>query len=335
MIINNHNTDEQVYVIAEIGNNHEGSFELAKELITLAFNSGVNAVKFQTFQTHLFVSEKYNPERYQQLSKYALSFDQFTALYQHANELGIDFIATPFDLESARFLEDKVVAYKIASSDLTFYPMIEMLAKTNKPLIFSTAFHDLVQIQETLQFISKFRKISKDNVAILHCVGNYPTLPEDAQLRSIDYLKSTIENVEIGYSDHTIGNLGSTLAVAKGARIIEKHFTIDHNYSNFHDHKISANPSEMKELVTSIRMVDVYSGTFDKIINTKEFDIKKLVTRRIVAKQTIPSGKQISLEDITWIRLDNGFKAGEENLILGKTAKVDIASGDVITSEMI
>lgn len=335
MIIHKHNTDDQVYVIAEIGNNHEGDFELAKELITLAYNAGVNAVKFQTFQTHLFVSEKYNPERYQQLSKYALSFDQFTALYHHAKDLGIDFIATPFDLESARFLEDKVVAYKIASSDLTFYPMIEMLAKTDKPLIFSTAFHDLAHIQETLQFIRKFRKISRDNVAILHCVGNYPTLPEDAQLRSIDYLKSTIENVEIGYSDHTIGNLGSTFAVAKGARIIEKHFTIDHNYSNFHDHKISANPSEMKELVTSIRMVDVYSGTFDKIINTKEFDIKKLVTRRIVAKQTIPSGKLISLEDITWIRLDNGFKAGEENLILGKTAKVDIASGDVITSEMI
>jgi N,N'-diacetyllegionaminate synthase len=334
MIINKKTTSEKVYIIAEIGNNHEGSFEVAKELIFKAAETGVDAVKFQTFNTDFYVSKKYNIDRYNQLKKFEFSQIEFSDLADIAKQKGLDFISTPFDLQSAFFLENIVSAFKISSSDLNFYPLVKFVSQTSKPLILSTGFHSFEEIQLTIDYITQYREISKDNLSIMHCVGNYPTLPQDAQLNTIDFLKNHFPHIEIGYSDHTIGNLASMVAVSKGVRIIEKHFTLDHNFSNFHDHKISADPNELNKLVSNIRELEIYLGSYSKIVNQKEIEIKKQITRRIVANKRINIGHQISWDDFTWIRLENGFKAGDEHLLIGKIAKREIEEGSFFSNDM-
>jgi N,N'-diacetyllegionaminate synthase len=331
MKIGNLNTSEKVLIIAEIGNNHEGSFENAIELVKKAAETGVDAVKFQTFRTDNFVSRS-NTARYNQLKSYELSYEQFEKLSELARSLGLLFISTPFDLDSAEFLYRIVDAYKIASGDNNFYALIEKVARKERPLIISLGGTTAEEVSKIFQFVSEFRSTEelRENLAMLHCVCSYPVPPEEANLLAIKYLAENLDCTS-GYSDHTIGIDAALLSVALGARVIEKHFTLDNNFSDFRDHKLSANPQDMKTLVEKVRLASSMLGSFEKRIMDCEIPILVNVRRSLVARENLRAGHKISISDIQWLRPSGGLSPGQEHLLLGKTTKRDIACGDQIT----
>ncbi|MHA1492197.1 MAG: N-acetylneuraminate synthase family protein [Promethearchaeota archaeon] len=334
MIIQNLNTKKEIIVIAEIGNNHEGNYALAKKMIGLAAQAGAGAVKFQTIIPEKLISSL-QKERIKQLKRFQLTYDEFKKLSNVAKKKNILFLSTPFDIESAKFLEPLVSAYKIASGDNNFYPMIEVIAKTGKPIIMSTGLMEFKEIKKSIDFINKIWKKNgiKQDLAILHCVAAYPTPLDQANLLSIKQLQGL--NVTVGYSDHTLGIQAATLAVALGARIIEKHFTIDKNYSNFHDHQLSADPKEMKLLIENIKIAQKLLGQDKKKIQNSEKDNLSALRRSIVAKRDLIKNEIISKEDITWTRPGGGISPGQENLVIGKRTKQNIKKGAMVLSKII
>jgi len=332
MIIGNRNTDEQVLIIAEIGNNHEGNFDNAVRLVHAAADCGVNGVKFQTFKTELFVNPS-DKERYQRLKSFELSYSQFMELSELAHSLGLFFISTPFDLESARFLNSIVDAYKIASGDNDFFPLIDEVVQSGKPLIISTGASQSDQIKKTVSYISeswKNKNILSD-LALLHCVSCYPAPEDQVSLQSIRFLSDNFREYTIGYSDHTIGIDAAIESVAYGAKIIEKHFTLDKNFSTFRDHQLSADPTDMREMVRKIRMVSRMTGTYTKTIQPCETDMNGIIRRSIAAKDDLKSGHRLSWDDLMWIRPSSGMRPGNEQDILGKILKRDMKCGEFFT----
>jgi sialic acid synthase SpsE len=316
--IGNINTKEKVFIIAEIGNNHEGSYTLAEEMIGLAAEAGADAVKFQTFQTEYYVSVD-DVERYKKLKSFELNYNEFEKLSRVAKGSGILFISTPFDLESALFLDSIVDALKIASGDNNFYPLIETAAETGKPIIMSTGLADIQQIMKSKTLIEKIwnQQNLVQDLAILHCVSAYPVEPKYANLQAIQTLIKSFD-CTIGFSDHTLGVNAAIVSVGMGARIIEKHFTIDKHFSDFRDHQLSADLKEMKQLIQSIREVEKMLGSGDKVPQFPEKDSAIQVRRSIVAKHLLSEGHIIQWDDITWIRPGGGLDPGEEQRIIGK-----------------
>jgi len=334
MKIGNFNTDENVLIVAEIGNNHEGSIALAEEMIRMAAQSGVDAVKFQTIIPERLVSVR-QKERLSQLKRFQLIFSEFEQLSKVADNENVMFLSTPFDIESALFLNDLVPAFKIASGDNNFFPLIEVIAGTGKPIIMSNGFMEIEEIKESAHFV---RRIWDENgirqeLALLHCVSVYPTPPEKTNLRAINELKSIVHTV--GYSDHTLGIEAAVLSVALGARIIEKHFTLDKNHSDFHDHSLSSDPEEMRRLVCKIKSASEYLGHGKKGISAAEEKIKKQSRRSIVAAHDLNVGHKININDLDWIRPDHihSLSPGDENKVLGKSLLRNIVKGDMISLE--
>ena len=326
------NTKEKVLIIAEIGNNHEGSYALAEEMIGLAAKAGVDAVKFQTIIPERLVSVQ-QKERIHQLKKFQLSYNEFSKLEKVAKNQGVIFLSTPFDIDSALFLNELVPAYKIASGDNDFFPLIEVIAKTDKPIIMSTGLMNLDEVKKSVLFIKNIWQEYqiKQELALLHCVSSYPTPPENANLSTIRELEQVAD--VIGYSDHTLGIDAAVLSVGIGARIIEKHFTIDNDYSDFHDHKLSANPEDFKEMVDKIRVVENLLGNGDKTPSTNELEAKENIRRSIVAKHDLEIGHQLVLDDFSWVRPGIGVKPGKEKILLEKKLKTNILEGNIITSD--
>jgi sialic acid synthase SpsE len=330
MKIGNFDVDRDVLVVAEIGNNHEGSVQAAMELVRRAAECGAHAVKFQTFQTRYFVSHR-DPARYERLSSFELPYPAFEELHHLARTLGLLFISTPLDLESARFLEPLVDCYKIASGDNNFYPLIEQVCMTGKPIILSSGLSDLEQVLESKSFIESHwqSRAIRQQWAALHCVSMYPVPADQANLAAIPYLGEKL-GCTVGYSDHTIGREACLIAVALGARIIEKHFTLDKNYSTFRDHQLSADPPEMKQLVQGIGLVRRMLGRREKVIQPGESQSVSSIRRSIVAGANLPRGHLLTRKDIIWIRPAVGLPPGKESQILGKPLRRDIPFGEPI-----
>lgn len=323
--------EKEILVIAEIGNNHEGNFSLAKKLILLAREAGADAVKFQTFKTQYYVS-KNDADRYNRLRSFELSESQIRKLSKIAQKEGLLFISTAFDIESASYLDKYVSAFKIASGDNDFYPLLAKVAATGKPVIVSSGFADISLLRKTESCVKDIwrEKAISQNLAILHCVTSYPVRPEEANLAAITHLKKEFKKCVIGYSDHTMGIDAALLSVALGARIIEKHFTINKTYSTFRDHQISADPEEMTLLVSKVRKACKMLGSGVKKPQESELQIMQQVRRSIVAKRKLRKGKQVTQDDITWVRPGGGLPPGKEILVLGKSTKRPINKGDKI-----
>lgn len=330
MQIGKFNTEEKVLIVAEIGNNHEGNFQVAQKLVECAATCGVGAVKFQTFRTRSFVRPN-DTKRYQQLSGFELSPQQFEQLHQLARSAGLLFLSTPLDLESAGVLEGIVDAYKIASGDNNFYPLIDAVCKTKKPTIISSGLSSLEQIKETVKFIQKqwSPDLIQQSLAVLHCVTCYPVPSENANLAAIRVLTKHLD-CAVGYSDHTIGIDAAVLSVALGAKIIEKHFTLDKHRSSFRDHQISADPAEMRDLVLQVERAEKMIGRSEKAIQTIERDFIRTARRSIVAAKNLSQGHRINPEDLTWLRPADGLPPGKEDQILGKCLKKDVSFGEPI-----
>jgi len=322
---------ERVLVVAEIGNNHEGDFGRARELIAAAAEAGVPAVKMQTFRTERFVSSA-DPARVEQLRRFELTFDQFAELAELAHSLGLLFLSTPLDLQSADFLAGVVDGFKIASGDNDFYPLIERVAASELPLIASTGVSDLAQVERTVAAVEGVRSDARDSLALLHCVSAYPAEPSQLNLRAIPFLAERFPYA-IGYSDHALGSTAALAAVALGARIVEKHFTLEGIESDFRDHALSATPAQMGELVRSIAELETMLGDATKEVDPGEAGIADAIRRSIAAAGDLEAGRTLAAGDLMWVRPGSGLRPGQESELVGRTLRVPKRLGELLLAE--
>lgn len=336
MTIKNQFKLNKTFIIAEIGVNHNGSINLAKKLIKSASECGVDAVKFQTFNSEDLVSknakmanyQKANTDRKNQLEmlkKLELSSDDFKLLKDFALENDVLFLSSPFDKKSVDLLENiNVPAYKLGSGELNNFELIEYVENTNKTLILSTGMATLEEIQETYDFIK-----NKDNLILLHCITGYPTSFKEANLNFIKTLQDKFE-VIVGFSDHSPGIELPIAATALGAKVIEKHFTIDKSLPG-PDHKASLNAIEFKSMVDAIRNVELSMGDGVRKLSNNELNIREVARKSIVVKKPIKKGEKITKDKLTIKRPGTGIEPKNINDIDGKVAKHDLDFDDVLS----
>lgn len=302
MTIPKFNPKKKVFIIAEIGNNHEGNFNTAKKLIKAAASTGVDAVKFQTFITNDFVSLDH--PSYERLKKFEFTHQQFLKLKKFANKQKLNFISTPLDFLSANFLKKNCKIIKIASGDNNFYDLINIVLDFKKQLIISTGMMNDANVEKLIKFILKKKgdKFLKNNLSLLHCISSYPAENKSLNLMSIKYLADIYKDINIGYSDHSVGYDACVTSVALGARIIEKHFTLNNNFSNFRDHKLSLNPADMEIMVKKIRKVEMQLGKYEKVIQKNEKKIIFLSRRSMMAKKLINKNEKVTFQNTSFLR---------------------------------
>jgi len=323
----------EVLVVAEIGNNHEGSYSLAEEMIGRAAESGAQAVKFQTFRPEHYVGRD-DGARLARLRKFALSYEQFGELAKLARRIGIIFLSTPFDLASADALNELCPAIKISSGDNTFFPLIERVAGFNKPILLSSGLADIADVERATRRISTvWRKTDyPGEVVLLHCVSSYPTPANEANLGAIKSLADRFGGT-VGYSDHTLGIEAAVLSVGLGARVIEKHFTLDKNYSDFRDHQLSADPAELAELVRRVKHASDLLGHGRKTAQPCEAANRVAFRRSIAASRDLLAGTVLSWDDLTWVRPGDGIAPGDEANVLGRTLRRPVMLGELFRTE--
>ncbi len=326
------------FIIAEAGVNHNGNINIAKKLVDKACEAGVNAIKFQTFKAENLVTEEAPKADYQKdttgggsqfemLKELELSLEEHILLKEYCEGKGILFISTPFDFESVDLLERiDVPLYKISSGDLTNLPLLEYIAKKNKPMILSTGMANLGEVEEAVEIIIK---TGNENLILLHCTSNYPTDYKDVNLRAMLTMNEAFK-FPVGYSDHTIGIEIPIAAVALGAKVIEKHFTLDKTMEG-PDHRASLEPHELKLMVDSIRNIEKAMGDGIKRCNESEENTKSVVRKSIVASRYIKKEEVITINDISYKRPGTGLKPKYVNLIVGNKAKHDIKENEFIT----
>tara|TARA_Y100000590_G_scaffold453393_1_gene598363 strand:- start:625 stop:1638 length:1014 start_codon:yes stop_codon:yes gene_type:complete len=320
-------------VVAEIGNNHEGDFNQALKLIDAASISGADAVKFQTYKLDLFYAKRYvDKKRLKRLKKFQLSFEQFYNLSKYSKKKKIAFFSTPLDLESALFLNKIQKIFKISSSDNNFLPLINLIKKFKKPLIISTG---LLYYNEIKKLIRNIKNFNKKKLILLHCVSNYPASKKELNLNSIPFLKKKLPKFKIGYSDHSLGIDACKIALSMGSVIVEKHFTLDKNFSNFHDHKISANPKEMKDLCNFANSIQSMLGYFNKKPSYDEINNYENLRRSPYLKQNIITGEKITDDKIEWLRPGIGIKYKEKKLLKNKISKKNIEKGTLLNKKIL
>ena len=330
------------YIIAEAGVNHNGSVEIALELIKKAKEIGADCVKFQTFKTEeivtlsapkanyqLKVTDK-DETQFQMLKKLELSQDSFKLLKDECDKIGIDFMSTPYSIRDLELLDGiGVEAFKIASGQLTEHYFLKKIAKKNKPIILSTGMGTLKEVSKAVKII---KKINSD-ITVLHCTTNYPSLIEDSNINAMLTIKEFC-NVRVGYSDHVIDNYACYAAVSLGAEIIEKHFTLDKQMEG-PDHSCSLNPLEFKTLINGIRSIEKSLGNGVKKPTLAEEKNIYGMRRGIVAIKKIRKGDLFSIENLGVKRPLVGMLPSEIENLFGKVASMDIENDEPIFKENI
>ncbi len=326
--------DKQVLLIAEIGNNHEGDVELAEKLVHLAADAGADVVKFQTITPQRLVRST-DIKRLHQLERFALSRTDHEHLASVAENAGIMFMSTPFSIAAIQWLDELVPAFKIASGDNDFDPLLSRVAKTDKPIILSTGMSTEIEIERVCRVIRQTWETQElsPGLALLQCVSAYPAPVDQINLATIQSLQSRCDIA--GYSDHTEGIEVAALAVAAGARIIEKHFTIDKHFSDFRDHQLSADPKELRMLADRIKEVFTIVGSKKKECQESEYTSSLAARRSIVARHDLHAGKMILAEDLDWLRPADGLSPQFSQELIGKRLKCDITIGQNIFMEMV
>ena len=326
-----------VYIIAEAGVNHNGSFDLACKLVDAAKEAGVDCIKFQTFKSENLVSRTAQKAEYQKettgdssqrdmLKKLELSFSDFSRLKAYCEKKEICFLSTPFDFDSIDFLNSiDMPFWKIPSGEVTNLPYLLALAKTGKPVVMSTGMCTLQEIQEAIDVL---RANGTKEIKILHCNTEYPTPFEDVNLKAMETMHNEF-HLEVGYSDHTKGIEVPVAAVALGATIIEKHFTLDRNMEG-PDHKASLEPQELAEMVKCIRNIEKAIGTGEKTPSPSEKKNIAVARKSIVAKTKIKTGDVFTEQNITAKRPGTGLSPMKWFDVLGKTALRDFEEDELI-----
>ncbi len=326
------------YIIAEAGVNHEGDMELAKRLIREAKIGGADAIKFQTYKAEKIasinspaywdVNKENTTSQYELFQKYdSFGEDEFKTLSDFCKSIEIEFISTPFDKESATFLNNFMDVFKISSSDLTNKPFIEHICKFNKPIILSTGASNIDEIKEAANWITN----QNVKVVLLHCVLNYPTPDESANLGMIIDLKKNFPDKMIGYSDHTLPKEMKILEMATllGARIIEKHFTHDKNLKG-NDHYHAMDKDDLKFFKNNLNYIFSSLGSFEKHSLSSEKISRINARRSIVALRNIEVGEIIFMDDLTFKRPGNGISPKFISEVAGKKAIKKIKKDQIL-----
>ncbi|WP_428260212.1 N-acetylneuraminate synthase [Gallibacter sp. Marseille-QA0791] len=329
---------EHVCIIAEAGVNHNGDFNLAKKMIDAAKKAGADYIKFQTFRTSQLVSKnaakadyqkkngKSEESQFEMLEKLALTNGDFIALKEYCQDVGIGFISTPFDLASIDFLEKlNMDFWKIPSGEVTNLPYLERIGGTGRKIIMSTGMCNIFEIKDALKVLEKS---GAGEIVLLHCNTEYPTPFEDVNLNAMRYIES-VTNKKVGYSDHTIGLEVPIAAVALGAVVIEKHFTLDRNMEG-PDHKASIEMSELASMIRSIRNVEKALGKGMKEPTASERKNILVARKSIVAKKAIKRGEIFTEENITVKRPGTGISPMKWYEVIGKRAKRDFQEDELI-----
>lgn len=335
-----------IFIIAEAGVNHNGSDDLALQLVEVAARSGADAVKFQTFSADKLTRKGAEKAEYQKrttgdgdqhdmLTKLEMSDALHRLLYARCAELGIEFMSTAFDEEALDFLVALgIKRIKVPSGEITNIPFITHMASKGLPMIVSTGMADMAEVKAAVEAISAerdrrgFPEPLTDIVTILHCTSNYPAAPEDVNLRAMLSMGAET-SLPIGYSDHTLGLAISTAAVALGAQVVEKHFTLDKGMPG-PDHSASLEPQELNALVQAIRDVERALGDGVKEPTSSELPVRALVRRSVTSIRSIAAGATIQPDDIALLRPGTGITPAEMGGVIGKRAVADIADGQTL-----
>jgi len=330
---------KSVYIIAEAGVNHNGDIKLAKKLIDVAANSGVDAVKFQTWKTELIVTKKAEQAEYQientgktesqfdMLKRLELNYNEFRELKNYCDTKNIIFLSTADEFESADFLCELQDIFKIGSGELTNLPYLRYIGKLGKKVILSTGMADMGEIEDALDILVQ-AGTKKEDITILHANTMYPTPMEDVNLNAMLTIGKAFD-VAYGYSDHTLGIEVDIAAVAMGASCIEKHFTLDKTMEG-PDHKASLEPDELKAMVKAIRNIEVALGSKVKKPSKSETPNIAVARKSIVAKKAIKKGKILSEDDLTIKRPGNGINPMRWDEMIGITALKDYVEDELI-----
>lgn len=329
-----------VFIIAEAGVNHNGSLEIAKKLIDAAKECGADAVKFQTFKTEKVVSKKAEKAEYQKqttdagesqfemIKKLELDFNAHKELIKYCKEREIQFLSSPFDLDSIDLLDELGLdTFKIPSGEIINLPYLRKIGEFNKKVILSTGMADLGEIEDALDILIE-SGTDKENITILHCNTEYPTPFEDVNLKAMLTIKNAF-NIKVGYSDHTKGIEVPIAAVALGAEVIEKHFTLDRNMEG-PDHKASLEPDELKQMIDSIRNIEKALGNGIKKPSPSENKNKIVVRKSLMAKTYIKKGDIFTEENVGIKRPGNGISPMRWDEVIGKTAKKDFEEDEIL-----
>jgi N,N'-diacetyllegionaminate synthase len=336
----------KTFIIAEAGVNHNGSLEIARKLIDVAVNVGADAVKFQTFRAGRLVTANASKADYQivnmginnsqleMLERLELSPEMHRGLFSYCRERNIIFMSTPFDEESADMLDNLGMGlFKIPSGEITNKPLIQHIASKKKSIILSTGMSHLGEVEKAIGWVCEIwgKSDKKPQLTILHCVSNYPSKIEDVNLNAIKTMETAFK-LPVGYSDHTMGIDIPVAAVAIGAKVIEKHFTLDRNMKG-PDHKASLEPNELEAMVKAIRNVEMAMGDGIKKPANSEIDTKYIVRRSLVAARDVKSGERISSNDILLKRPGTGIPAEFKDKIVGMELVKDISADSAIRWE--
>lgn len=334
---------EPVFIIAEAGVNHNGDVNLAKQLIDKAAGAGVDAVKFQTFHANNLVTCTAAKADYQKsttapdesqfdmIKKLELSDDVFLELSDYAKKKKILFLSTPFDEESVDLLDRiGVLAYKIPSGEITNFPLLKKIAEKKRPVILSTGMASLGEVEDAFQYL---KKCGTENIILLHCTTSYPASITSTNLRAMETLHCAFQ-VPVGYSDHTEGIIIPIAAVAMGASVLEKHFTLDKTLPG-PDHKASLEPEELCAMVKAIRAVETALGSGIKEPHEEENAIKKVARRSLIACRDINAGEMLKENDLAIKRPGTGIEPKYMELILTRRTRTRIQKDQVINWDMI
>lgn len=334
---------DKVYIIGEVGPNHNGSVETALTMIEKMAATGVDCVKFQMTDPYQLYSNDSFKASYQKTNdkakgaremslNYQLKREDHVLLYEKCKDLGVDYGCTAFDMESLLFLDEHfdMPYYKIASGEIFSMDMIDYISTKSKPIILSTGMATYDEIEIVVNFLN--RNFEKE-ITILHCISNYPAKFEEVNLRNILKLKEMF-GYEVGFSDHSVGNDCAIASVALGAKMIEKHVTLD-KCANGPDHKASIDIEELAELVSSIRNIETAMGVKERIFSEAQREISRVARKSIVSRHDIKKGKVIDFSDICFKRPGIGFLPIETEKVIGKVAVCDIEADRVIKPEYI
>lgn len=342
-ILNHHIiASESVYIIAEAGVNHNGSLDVAKKLVEAAAKAGADAVKFQTFTADNLVSKQAPKAEYQtqttakEESQYAmlkrleLDLEAHKELMRLCVEKGIEFLSTPFDHRSIEVLDALgLETFKIGSGELTNLPYLRKIGALNKQIILSTGMADLGEVEDALEVLTQ-AGTGLENITVLHCNTEYPTPMQDVNLRAMQTISAAFPGIRVGYSDHTLGIEVPIAAVALGALVIEKHFTLDKNMPG-PDHRASLEPQDLKAMVSAIRNIETARGTGIKTPSQSELKNKPIARKSIVAARAIAKGEIFKEENLTVKRPGTGISPMGWDEVIGRKAGKEYEIDDPIT----
>lgn len=329
----------RIYVIAEAGLNHGGNKERALALVRAAKWAGADAVKFQTFRAELLASTppaklghtKNQPNQQELFKKLELTFDTFRALHKEAKRIGIEFMSTPFDEQSADFLNEiGVNAFKIASGDITHRPLIEHVSRKGKPVLLSTGMSTVEEIEKAIDWM---HEQSNDQVVLLHCVSSYPAVHEELNLKSVQFLRDRF-GVPVGFSDHSIGSLGSVVATSLGAQVIERHFMIE-TRGDTPNHAVSMDAKSLKSHIEELRSIGAILGQRGKFTSDAESRNKTASRRALYANRPIAPGEIIHADMLYALRPATGISPEFVDSVIGKQALTRIEAGAPVQWESI